>query len=129
MTLGSQTTSDTTHPGAAPPDTDAARVPGDLHIDMLDTASPTVLRLIGALDEATAPRLRQDLVALAEAGETSVVIDLASMSFVDSTGLGALVGGLKRFRALFGDVVLRSPTPAARKVLDMTGLTEVFTIE
>jgi len=115
--------------GAARPETEVAGIGGDLRIDLLDTASPTVLRLVGELDTVTAPRLRQELVALLDAGETRVVVDLASMTFVDSTGLGALVGGLKRFRAVSGDLVLRSPTPSAAKALEITGLTSVFTIE
>jgi anti-sigma B factor antagonist len=111
------------------PEAGAFAVPGALRIDVLDGAGPTVLRLVGELDTATAPQLRHQLAALADDGETRVVIDLASMTFVDSTGLGVLVGGLKRFRAVSGDVVLHSPTPAARKVLDIAGLTKVFTIE
>ena len=114
---------------ATPLDADVPDVPGELRIDVLDTVNPTVLRIVGELEAATAPRLREELVALAEAGETHVVIDLESMTFVDSTGLGALVGGLKRFQAVFGEVVLRSPSPAARKVLDITGLTQIFAIE
>jgi anti-sigma B factor antagonist len=124
-----QTGRDAVSARATAPDASASDSPGELRIEVLDSVNPTVVRLVGELDAATAPRLRQELVALAEAGETRIVIDLASMTFMDSTGLGALVEGLKRFRAVFGDVVLRSPSPAARKVLDITGLTEVFTIQ
>ena len=126
MTAASQTVGDAA--GATRPDAGVA-VSGGLHIEVLDADSPTVVRLVGELDTVTAPRLRQELVALVEAGESRVVVDLGSMTFVDSTGLGVLVGGLKRFRAVSGDLLLRSPTLAARKALEITGLTQVFTIE
>jgi anti-sigma B factor antagonist len=129
MTRVAQTTGDPVRAGGARPETEVAGIADDLLIDVLDTASPTVMRLVGELDTVTAPRLRQELVALVEAGETRVVVDLASLTFVDSTGLGALVGGLKRFRAASGDLVLESPTPSVRKAWEITGLTSVVTIE
>jgi anti-anti-sigma factor len=48
---------------------------------------------------------------------------------MDSTGLAALVGPLKRFRSMNGGVALRSPNKSVLKVLELTGLTRVFTIE
>jgi anti-sigma B factor antagonist len=76
----------------------------------------------------TAPRLREGLVELAAKGARLVTVDLAGVNFIDSTALGVLVGGLKRLRQSDGDLMLRSPRPSAVKVLEMTGLTRVFTI-
>ncbi len=82
----------------------------------------------GELDMYTAPRLRQELVGLVAQGARQVTVDLEGVGFVDSTALGVLVGGLKRLRQLDGDLTLRSPSPRTLEVLEITGLTKVFTV-
>lgn len=84
--------------------------------------------ITGELDMYTAPRLRQEIVGLMSMGARQVTVDLAGVDFVDSTALGILVGGLKRLRQSHGDLMLRSPRPGTRRVLEMTGLTRIFTI-
>ena len=86
------------------------------------------MRLLGELDMSTAPRLGDELARLASDGATMVTVDLSDLAFIDSTGLSVLITGLKRLRQQGGDMVLRSPTPGTRKVLEITGLTEVFSI-
>jgi anti-sigma B factor antagonist len=56
------------------------------------------------------------------------VLDLSQLGFVDSTGLSEFVAALKHCRERDGDVVLRSPTPTATRVLNISGLDQVFTI-
>ncbi len=68
-----------------------------------------VVRVIDELDLATAPQLREILVDLASLGTLHVTVDLGELAFVDSSGLGVLVTGLKRLRAAGGDLALRSP--------------------
>ena len=58
-----------------------------------------------------------------------MVVDMTNVTFMDSTGLSALVGPLKRFRSMNGEIVLRSPTKGVRKVLEISGLTRVFSID
>jgi anti-sigma B factor antagonist len=58
-----------------------------------------------------------------------VVLDPGELAFVDSTGLGAMVGGLKRLREAGSDLVLRSPPPTDLKVITITGLDKVFAVE
>jgi anti-sigma B factor antagonist len=82
----------------------------------------------GELDMYTAPRLRQELVGLVSQGTRRVTVDLAAVNFVDSTALGVLVGGLKRLRQLNGDLTLKSPSARTLRVLELTGLTKVFTV-
>ncbi len=53
---------------------------------------------------------------------------MSDLMFIDSTGLSVLITGLKRLRQGGGDLALRSPTPSTPKVLEITGLTEVFAI-
>ena len=88
-----------------------------------------VVTLVGDLDAGTAVELRRQLVSLLEGGATSIVFELAELEFVDSTGLGVLVGTQKRLHQRDGNLVLRSLRPSARKAFEITGLDRVFEIE
>ena len=101
---------------------------GDLQVIVSNVDSHHEVRLLGELDMSTAPRLKDELSRLAADGATTVTVDLSDLAFIDSTGLTVLITGLKRFRQEGGDMMLRSPTPATRKVLEITGLTDVFSI-
>ena len=92
-----------------------------------DDATATV-RVTGELDCYTAPQLRSTLVALVEDGIRHVTLDVGSTQFVDSTGLGVLVGGLKRLREQGGTMVVKSPTEATLRLFEVTGVTGVFDI-
>lgn len=85
--------------------------------------------LVGELDMVTAPALSERLKALCEEGARQVTLDLARLSFIDSSGLSALVATLRCYRSVGGEIVLRSPTAATAKVLEICGLTQVFTID
>ena len=88
-----------------------------------------VLALSGEHDLSTAPELR---ARLHELGETSaIIIDLDETTFVDSSILGVLVGGLRRARERdvpFGLVLGDQAHPAIRRIFELTGLHEVFPI-
>jgi len=101
----------------------------NLRIEVADTTSPTTVVLTGEIDLSTARRVREALIAISNSGETNVVVDMTNVTFMDSTGLSALVGPLKRFRSMNGEIVLRSPTKGVRKVLEISGLTRVFSID
>ena len=88
----------------------------------------TVLSATGEIDVAAAPDLREQLVDLIEAGHDQLVVDLEGVDFIDSTGLGVLVGAVRRARAADGDVRLVCTNSRLLKVFDVTGLDEVFTI-
>jgi anti-sigma B factor antagonist len=85
----------------------------------------------GELDVDAAPRLREFLVQLSNSPEPPkrIVLDMAGLDFIESTGIGVLVGALKRLQHQGGDMVLRAPTPRVRTVLDLTGLTKLFDVE
>lgn len=93
-----------------------------------ESAEGAVLRIQGEVDVYTSPALRDELYRIIDGGAKRVTLDLGSMDFIDSSGLGVLVGALKRVRERDGDVELRSLQPSTRKVLEITGLTQVFTI-
>jgi len=101
---------------------------GDLQVSVSSVGSSHDVRLSGELDIATAPLLVAELRRLASEGAVQVAVDLADLAFIDSTGLSVLINGLKRLRQQGGDMTLRSPTPGTRKVLEITGLTELFSI-
>jgi anti-sigma B factor antagonist len=95
---------------------------------VVEADSGAVARLIGEVACATAPRLREELIGLSDRGIRAVTVDPARLDFIDWTGLGVLVSAIKRFREHGGDLVLQSPKPAAKGVLEITGLTKVFAV-
>jgi anti-sigma B factor antagonist len=101
----------------------------ELGLEVDDSRQPyTVLAVKGEVDVYTAPRLREKLVELVSQGKRQVVVDLEGVEFLDSTGLGVLVGGLKRLRSHDGDLSLVCTQPRILKVFEITGLTNVFSI-
>ena len=88
----------------------------------------TVLEVGGEVDVYTAPRLRERLLELIDGGVRQVIVDLGRVDFLDSTGLGVLVGGLKRVRAHEGSLRLVCNQERILKIFRITGLTKVFPI-
>jgi stage II sporulation protein AA (anti-sigma F factor antagonist) len=99
-----------------------------LRITIEEEPGRIVCRLTGDLDAVSAAHLRAVLSEQVDEG-SDAVIDVAGLGFIDSSGLGVLVGALKRFDVAGHQLHLRSPTPALRRVLDMTGLASAFVIE
>jgi len=87
-----------------------------------------VIDIRGEIDMYTAPRLRELLIDLVSQGSYQLVVNLDKVGFLDSTGLGVLVGGLRRVRAHDGSLDLVCTQQRILKILKITGLTEVFGI-
>ena len=87
-----------------------------------------VIDVRGEIDIYTAPRLRELLINLVSKGSYQLVVNLDKVGFLDSTGLGVLVGGLKRVRAHDGSLDLVCTQQRILKIFRITGLTEVFGI-
>jgi anti-sigma B factor antagonist len=87
-----------------------------------------VIDVQGEIDMYTAPRLRELLIDLVSTGSCQLIVNLDKVGFLDSTGLGVLVGGLKRVRAHDGSLDLVCTQQTILKILKITGLTEVFGI-
>lgn len=101
--------------------------PGEARYDVADDSATVVAS--GEIDVATAPDLRDALYRLVDRGERAVTVDMAAVSFIDSSGLGALVAALKRARQQDGDITVVNLHGAARKVFEITGLLEVFGVD
>lgn len=88
----------------------------------------TIIEVAGEIDVYTAPKLRERLVGLVEAGSYQLIVDMEGVEFLDSTGLGVLVGGLKRVRAHDGWIDLVSTQGRILRIFRITGLNKVFNI-
>lgn len=87
-----------------------------------------VMRLDGRLDAAAAPKVQKSLEEALAQGRAHLAVDLERVSFIDSTGLGTLVSGLKASRRAEGNLRLVAPGVQVRKLLRLTTLDRVFTV-
>jgi anti-sigma B factor antagonist len=87
-----------------------------------------VVHATGRMDADAAPELKQNLREIAKGGTTTVTVDLKDVTFIDSSGLSALVSGLKALREHGGALLLCRPQPQAMKALRLTLLDRVFPI-
>ncbi|HEX9969957.1 MAG TPA: STAS domain-containing protein [Acidimicrobiales bacterium] len=101
--------------------------PLEFRIAVSREGSHGIVEVSGEVDVCTAPRLRHALMDVIDSGGVAVLdIDLAHLGFIDSTGLGVLVGALRRIRAEGGDLRLLNPRAGVEKALQITGLTDVL---
>ena len=88
-----------------------------------------VISLGGEIDLYTAPEFKERMVELIEAGKKNIVVDLSEATFIDSTTLGVLVGGVKRLRPSGGGLALVCTDQNISKIFEITGLDRVFSIQ
>jgi anti-sigma B factor antagonist len=99
----------------------------DVQTERLDD-STYVIALTGEVDLYTAPEFKQQLLDVIAKGAKEVVVDFTNTTFIDSTTLGVLVGGVKRLRAQDGRLSLVCSDRNITKIFEITGLDRVFTI-
>lgn len=100
----------------------------ELDVDVAESDGSTIVSLRGEVDVYTAPGLKDRLRSVAAEPGRHIVIDLARVGFLDSTGLGALVGGLEQARESGSTMVLACTQERILKLFDITGLADVFDI-
>lgn len=100
----------------------------DLTLSTREVDGRTVVAVGGEIDVYTAPRLRDTITELVASGNYDLIIDMEQVEFLDSTGLGVLVGGLKKVRAHDGSLQLVCTQDRLLKIFRITGLAKVFTI-
>jgi anti-sigma B factor antagonist len=87
-----------------------------------------VVDLTGEIDVYTSPKVKDAISALIDGAHYNLVINLENVRYIDSTGLGVLIGGLKRVREHGGSVNLVCTNPQIKKIFDITGLVKIFGI-
>lgn len=100
----------------------------DLQIDTRVQGDWKILAVRGEVDLYTSPQLREAIDRSAGEGPAQVLVDLTDVNFMDSSGLGVLVGSLKRSRERGGELGLVCTEGSVLKVLTITGLDRVFPI-
>jgi anti-sigma B factor antagonist len=88
----------------------------------------TIIAVGGEIDVYTAPKLRDKITELVADGVYDIIVDMEAVEFLDSTGLGVLVGGLKKVRAHDGSLQLICTQDRLLKIFRITGLSKVFVI-
>jgi anti-sigma B factor antagonist len=87
-----------------------------------------VISLAGEVDLYTAPEFKQQLLQVISDGAKNVIVDFSDTTFIDSTTLGVLVGGVKRLRSNEGQLSIVCSDRNITKIFEITGLDRVFTI-
>jgi anti-sigma B factor antagonist len=100
-----------------------------LVVELVTDTARTDVRLSGPLDLVSAPRLRTTLERLRHDGSRHIVLDLAGLDFVGAIGLGVFVYADQALRAVGGTLVLLNPSRMMRRLLSLTELDAVLTVE
>ena len=99
----------------------------DVRTDKLSD-SAYVVAPAGEVDLYTAPEFKQQILEAIAEGGTTVIVDFTDTTFIDSTTLGVLVGGIKRLRTVDGELIVVCGDPNITKIFEITGLDRVFSI-
>lgn len=89
-------------------------------------ASRTLLRPVGRMDAESSPKVRQAIMDQIAQGTQGIVVDLARVDFMDSSGLSVLVSGMKSLRSSGGMLAICSANPQVHTALRLTMLDRVF---
>ncbi len=100
----------------------------DLQINLTQAGSFPVLDLVGEVDAYTCSSFRDAMIKALNGDNASLIISMNGVEYIDSTGLGALVGGLKRASEKDGHIFIVCTNAQVTKVFEITGLVKVFPI-
>ncbi|MDT0200562.1 STAS domain-containing protein [Nocardioides sp. AE5] len=100
----------------------------DLTLVTREADGASIVAVEGEIDVYTAPKLRDKITELVGEGVYHIIVDMEGVEFLDSTGLGVLVGGLKKVRAHDGSLQLICNQERLLKIFRITGLAKVFAI-
>lgn len=99
----------------------------DLELETQESDDGAMIVVRGEVDMATAPQLRDTLLAVVEGGASRIALDCRGLDFLDSSGIGVLIAVRKRLGD-DGSLTLEAPPAHVRKVLELTGVSEHVTI-
>jgi len=100
-----------------------------LRVDVSGTGDEVVLVLAGELDPHTAPTLRAHIDREVDDGTSTLVLDVAGLLFIDSSGLRVIISAHKEMADRGGRLVLRSPSGNPQRLLEITGLADHVAVE
>ena len=106
----------------------AGAVPGAVGIDVITANGLVTVVVRGDIDAVAAPELREALTEVVDRGPTTVRIDMAAVDFLDSVGISVLVESFNRAQDAGVGFELASVPPSSLRVLEITRLTDIFTI-
>jgi len=95
-------------------------------LQVREQAGWTVLAVVGELDLAAAPKVRQAVITAVGGPSGDVVLDLSAVDFIDSSGLGIVIGALKRVRNRGGRLRVVAAEPQVVKVFELTELDRIL---
>jgi anti-sigma B factor antagonist len=88
-----------------------------------------IVDVIGEIDIYTANKLKETLVQILNEHSASIKINCLELDYIDSTGLGVLIGALKRLKQENKNIIISNAKPNISKLLSITGLNKIFMIE
>ncbi|MGE5560072.1 MAG: anti-sigma factor antagonist [Chloroflexota bacterium] len=98
-----------------------------MKIEFEPTRNQLLVRLAGELDEHTATQFREAVEArLDEDGDRDLLLDLAAVTFIDSSGLGAILGRYKRISQAERKMAFAAASPQVRRILELSGLLKII---
>jgi anti-sigma B factor antagonist len=104
-------------------------MPGKMKIALDPQAGGVaVVRLAGRLDFTSVTEARDQFASAITAGHRKLIVDLSKVEFVDSAGLGSLIGGMRAARQAGGDLRIANPSEQARMLLSLTSLDQVLKV-
>ena len=114
---------------AVPSEAAAEEKPPPLRVVVRPEEGRTTVIVAGELDDSTAPELRERLAQVTTDLVGDLVLDIGLLTFVDSTGLALFVAQHKKLLSQGFGLTISSPSPMARRLLEITGLTQLLSIE
>jgi anti-sigma B factor antagonist len=99
-----------------------------MDIEVTEHDGVTLVVPRGDLDLSTAEQVKRALARLIDGGQTKLVLDLADVAYIDSSGLGALVAAMKQARAAGGNLRLCGLQDDVRSIMEMTRLIKVIAV-
>ncbi|WHY84510.1 anti-sigma F factor antagonist [Neobacillus novalis] len=101
-----------------------------LNIELETKKDVLLIRLSGELDHHTADTLREKATAIIEKNDIRhIVLNLEHLSFMDSSGLGVILGRYKQIKQVHGEMVVCAISPAIQRLFDMSGLFKIIKME
>ncbi|SHN32013.1 STAS domain-containing protein [Gracilibacillus kekensis] len=101
----------------------------NLEIEVMENDEKQQVKLTGEIDAYTAPKLKEALLPLTKMGNTTVVVDLEQVNYMDSTGLGVFISALKSTKEYGSELRLVALQGRVQRLFEITGLDSVLNID